>query len=387
MTQILSETYLDYSDILIKPKMGNNLSSRKDVNLTREYVFKRGQIRKGLGIFNANMATVGNFETAKKLLKAGMFATLHKFYTAEEMIDFMRQCQNEKIDYSNLFISIGIKNGIGELDKLKEIKDSTMWFKPNICIDAPNFYINKAFEVLKHCRELFPESVIMCGNIASSDICHKLLDYADILKVGIGPGSVCRTRSVTGCGVPMVSCILDCADVVHSVGGMICADGGIVEVGDICKAFALNADFVMSGGMFAGTDEAEGEIITRCIRLNEYSFDTSYYLDPDTKIKTFVDIPDKPMFEYKKYKLYYGMSSTLANNKFAGGMKDYKASEGREAFIPYTGSLDKILQDIKGGIASACTYIGAANVKDMSKCATLIKVNHTINKVFEKYEK
>lgn len=387
MTQILSETYLDYSDILIKPKMGNNLSSRKDVNLTREYVFKRGQIRKGLGIFNANMATVGNFETAKKLLKAGMFATLHKFYTAEELIDFMRQCQNEKIDYSNLFISIGIKNGIRELDKLKEIEDGAMWFKPNICIDAPNFYINKAFEVLKHCRELFPESVIMCGNIASSDICHKLLDYADILKVGIGPGSVCRTRSVTGCGVPMVSCILDCADVVHSVGGMICADGGIVEVGDICKAFALNADFVMSGGMFAGTDEAEGEIITRCIRLNEYSFDTSYYLDPDTKIKTFVDIPDKPMFEYKKYKLYYGMSSTLANNKFAGGMKDYKASEGREAFIPYTGSLDKILQDIKGGIASACTYIGAANVKDMSKCATLIKVNHTINKIFEKYEK
>ena len=378
MTQILSETYLDYSDILIKPKMGNNLSSRKDVNLTREYVFKRGQIRKGLGIFNANMATVGNFETAKKLLKAGMFATLHKFYTAEEMIDFMRRCQNEKTDYSNLFISIGIKNGIRELDKLKEIEDGAMWFKPNICIDAPNFYINKAFEVLKHCRELFPESVIMCGNIASSDICHKLLDYADILKVGIGPGSVCRTRSVTGCGVPMVSCILDCADVVHSVGGMICADGGIVEVGDICKAFALNADFVMSGGMFAGTDEAEGEVIEKCYKTNEYAIDMIDGSKP---------IPDQPLYKIKKYKLYYGMSSTLANNKFAGGMSNYKASEGREAFIPYTGSLDKILQDIKGGIASACTYIGAANVKDMSKCATLIKVNHTINKIFEKYEK
>ena len=378
MTQILSETYLDYSDILIKPKMGNNLSSRKDVNLTREYVFKRGQIRKGLGIFNANMATVGNFETAKKLLKAGMFATLHKFYTAEEIIDFMRQCQNEKIDYSNLFISIGIKNGIRELDKLKEIEDGAMWFKPNICIDAPNFYIDKAFEVLKHCRELFPESVIMCGNIASSDICHKLLDYADILKVGIGPGSVCRTRSVTGCGVPMVSCILDCADVVHSVGGMICADGGIVEVGDICKAFALNADFVMSGGMFAGTDEAEGEVIEKCYKTNEYAIDMIDGSKP---------IPDQPLYDIKKYKLYYGMSSTLANNKFAGGMSNYKASEGREAFIPYTGSLDKILQDIKGGIASACTYIGAANVKDMSKCATLIKVNHTINKIFEKYEK
>lgn len=378
MTQILSETYLDYSDILIKPKMGNNLSSRKDVNLTREYVFKRGQIRKGLGIFNANMATVGNFETAKKLLKAGMFATLHKFYTAEETIDFMRQCQNEKTDYSNLFISIGIKNGIRELDKLKEIEDGAMWFKPNICIDAPNFYINKAFEVLKHCRELFPESVIMCGNIASSDICHKLLDYADILKVGIGPGSVCRTRSVTGCGVPMVSCILDCADVVHSVGGMICADGGIVEVGDICKAFALNADFVMSGGMFAGTDEAEGEVIEKCYKTNEYAIDMIDGSKP---------IPDQPLYDIKKYKLYYGMSSTLANNKFAGGMKDYKASEGREVLIPYTGSLDKILQDIRGGVASACTYIGATKVKDIPKCATLIKVNNTINKIFEKYEK
>jgi len=188
MTQILSETYLDYSDILIKPKLGNNLNSRKDVNLVREYKFKFGEIRKGLGVFNANMFTVGNFATAKKLLAKGMFATIHKFYTAEEIIKFMNECQEEKINYDNLFISIGIKNGIRELDKLKEIENGAMWFKPNICIDAPNFYIDKAFEVLEHCRELFPKSVIMCGNIASSDVCHKLLEYADILKIGIGSG-------------------------------------------------------------------------------------------------------------------------------------------------------------------------------------------------------
>lgn len=377
MTQILPETYLDYSDILIKPKMGNNLSSRKNVNLMREYKFKHRQIRTGLGIFNANMTTVGNFKTAKKLLKAGMFATIHKFYTAEEIIKFMGECQEEKINYDNLFISIGIKNGKFEVEKLKEIEDGAMWFKVNICIDAPNFYIDKAFETLVACRHLYPESVIMCGNIASSDICHKLLEYADILKIGIGSGAVCTTRKMTGCGVPMVSLILDCADVAHSIGGMICADGGIVEVGDICKAFALNADFVMSGGMFAGTNEAEGEIITDCIRTNRYSYE-----EYDS-----IPTPLDPIYDYKKYKLYYGMSSKLANNKFAGGMSNYKASEGREVYIPYTGSLDDILQDIRGGIASACTYIGAANVKDMSKCATLIKVNHTINKVFEKYEK
>jgi len=377
MTQLLAEMYLDYSDILIKPKLGNNCSSRKDVKLNREYTFKRGQIRKGLGIFNANMATVGNFATAKKLLKAGMFATLHKFYTAEEIVAFMHECQDEKIDYSNLFITIGIRHWPEEFSKLREIEDSGVWLKENICIDAPNFYIPEAYRILKQIRENYLDAVIMCGNIASSDICHKLLEYADILKIGIGPGSVCKTRSQTGCGVPMVSNILECADVVHAVGGMICADGGITEVGSISKAFCLNADFVMIGGMFAGTDEAEGEVITECIRSNKYSYE-----EINNK-----QIPLDPIYDYKKYKLYYGMSSVLANNKFAGGMQNYKASEGREVLIPYTGSLDAILQDIKGGVASTCTYIGATSVKYMSKCATLIKVNHTINTVFEKYEK
>ena len=363
MTQILSETYLDYSDILIKPKLGNNLNSRKEVNLVREYKFKFGEIRKGLGVFNANMYTVGNFATAKKLLAKGMFATLHKHYTAEEIINFMKECQEERINYDNLFVTIGVKDDIRELDKLKEIDNGAVWLKNNICIDAPNFYIDKSFRVLEHCRDLFPNSVIMCGNIASSDVCHKLLEYADILKIGIGSGSACRTRAQTGCGTPMVSLILECADIIHSVGGMLCADGGIVEVGDICKAFALNSDFVMIGGMFAGTDEAEGSIIEKQYKSNELGALTC-------KIIT------------KKYKLYYGMSSTLANNKFAGGLKDYKTSEGRESLVPYTGSLDKILQDICGGVASACTYIGAKTVKDMSKCATLIKVNHTINTIF-----
>jgi len=384
MTQVLTETYLDYSDILIKPKLGNNLNSRKDVNLSREYRFKRGQVRTGLGVFNANMATCGNFATAKKLLQSGMFATLHKFYTAEEIIAFMKECEAENISYDNLFISIGIRNNYRELDKLKDIEDSAKWHKQNICIDAPNFYIDKAVEVLQACRDQFPDAVIMCGNIASSDVCHKLLEYADILKIGIGSGSVCVTRKMTGCGTPMVSLILECADIVHSVGGMICADGGITEVGDICKAFALNSDFVMAGGMFAGTDEAEGEVIEKCFQKNEYEF----IIDKERSTEEVTEkTPITPKYEYKKYKLFYGMSSTLANNKFAGGMKDYKASEGREVLIPYTGPLDKILQDIRGGIASACTYIGSRNVKDMSKCATLIKVNNTLNRIFEKYEK
>ncbi len=367
MTQILSETYLDYSDILIRPKMGINLNSRKDVNLQRVFKFKHGQTRTGLGVFNANMATVGNFVVAAKLLNRGMFATIHKHYTTDEIGAFFNSCRAQNISLDNLFISIGLKNTDAEIQKLKDLESKYNWnASRNICIDAPNFYIQKALDVLERVRGEFPDSVIMAGNIASGDICLKLLDYADIIKCGIGSGSACLTRKQTGCGTPMVSLILECADIAHSVNGHICADGGIVDIGDICKALCLNADFVMAGGMFAGTDEAEGDIIEKHFETNEI-------------------VNGAHVIQTKQFKAYYGMSSEYANNKFAGGMSDYKTSEGRELLIPYTGALDKILQDITGGIASCCTYIGAASVKHMAKCATIIQVHNQLNKVFEKY--
>lgn len=367
MTQILHEINLDYSDILIRPKMGINLNSRKDVNLQRIFKFKHGQTRTGLGVFNANMATVGNFSVAAKLLARGMFATLHKHYSVDEIGGFIKESKKENIPLDNLFITIGLKNTDAEIEKLKELESKYGWNSPrNICIDAPNFYIQKALDVLARVRHEFPDSVIMAGNIASGDICLKLLDYADIIKCGIGSGSACLTRKQTGCGTPMVSLILECADIAHSVGGHICADGGIVDVGDIAKAFCLNSDFIMVGGMFAGTDEAEGEVIEKHFETNEI-------------------IDGKHVIQTKFFKQYYGMSSEYANNKFAGGMSNYKTSEGRELLIPYTGSIDKVLQDITGGIASCCTYIGATSVKHMSKCATIIQVHNQLNKVFEKY--
>jgi GMP reductase len=367
MTQILHEINLDYSDILIRPKMGINLNSRKDVNLERLFKFKHGQTRTGFGMFNANMATVGNFAVAKKLLSRGMFATLHKHYSVSDIGDFLNSARQEKVPLDNLFITIGLKNIEDEIQKLKELESKYNWKQPrNICIDAPNFYIQKALDVLARVRKEFSDAVIMAGNIASGDICLKLLDYADIIKCGIGSGSACLTRKQTGCGTPMVSLIVECADIAHSVGGHICADGGIVDVGDIAKAFCLNSDFVMAGGMFAGTDEAEGETI-------EKHFETSEIIDGKHVIQT------------KYFKQYYGMSSEYANNKFAGGMSNYKTSEGRELLIPYTGAIDRVLQDIKGGIASCCTYIGATSVKHMSKCATIIQVHNQLNKVFEKY--
>lgn len=367
MTQILSEVFLDYSDILIRPKMGINLNSRKDVDLKRIFKFKHGQSRTGLGIFNANMATVGNFTVAKKLLTRGMFATLHKHYTVDEIGTFMDSCRGEDVSLDNLFITIGLKNADIEIQKLKDLESKYKWISSrNICIDAPNFYIPNALDVLRRVRHEFPDAVIMAGNIASGDICLKLLDYADIIKCGIGSGSACLTRRQTGCGTPMVSLVVECADIAHSVGGHICADGGIVDVGDICKAFCLNSDFIMAGGMFAGTDEAAGDIIEKHFETNEI-------------------VNGARAVQKKYFKAYYGMSSEYANNKFAGGMADYKTSEGRELLIPYTGAIDKILQDIVGGIASCCTYIGATSVKHMAKCATIIQVHNQLNKVFEKY--
>lgn len=367
MTQILHETYLDYSDILIRPKMGINLNSRRDVDLQRTFKFKHGGLRTGLGVFNANMATVGNFVVAKKLLSRGMFATLHKHYSVNEIGAFFESCRGENIPLDNLFITIGLRNTDAEIQKLQELESKYGWVAPrNICIDAPNFYIPNALDVLRRIRDEFSDAVIMAGNIASGDVCLKLLDYADIIKCGIGSGSACLTRKQTGCGTPMVSLILECADIAHSVNGHICADGGIVNVGDMCKAFCLNSDFVMAGGIFAGTDEAAGDII-------EKHFETNEIVDGAHVIQT------------KYFKVYYGMSSEYANNKFAGGMSDYKTSEGRELLIPYTGPIDKILQDITGGIASCCTYIGATSVKHMAKCATIIRVHNQLNRVFEKY--
>lgn len=373
MTQILPETYLDYSDILIKPKMGINLNSRKDVDLNRLFKFKHAGTRSGLGVMNANMATVGNFKTAKKLLSANMFATLHKHYSLNQIISFLQDCKHDNISTDNLFITVGLRNSDDAMEILKQLSramynDMPLWGTQNICIDAPNFYIPKALTFLKRVRDEFPKALIMAGNIASSDICLKLLDYADIIKASIGSGSACTTRKQTGVGTPMVSLISECADAIHSVNGHLCADGGIVNIGDISKAFCLNSDFVMIGGMFAGCDEAAGEIVEKHFMSNE--------IDPKTL---------KNLIEIKKYKQFYGMSSEYANNKYAGGMGDYKTSEGRELLIPYTGSIDTIIQDIKGGVASCCTYIGAKSVKDMSKCSTIIKVHNQLNTVFEKY--
>jgi GMP reductase len=190
----------------------------------------------------------------------------------------------------------------------------------------------------------------MAGNVVTGEMVEQLiLSGADIVKVGIGPGSVCTTRIKTGVGYPQLSAIIECADAAHGLKGHVCADGGCTVPGDVAKAFAAGADFVMLGGMFAGHDECSGDIIEE---------------------------------NGKTYKRFYGMSSAEAMIKYKGTVADYRASEGKSVNVPYRGKADVTVQDILGGVRSTCTYVGASRLKELSKCTTFIRVQQQINNIY-----
>lgn len=332
--QIENDVKLDYADVLIRPKR-STLGSRKEVELTRKYTFKHSrQPFIGVPIMSANMDTVGTFEVANVLAKHDMFTCLHKHYTTEDWI-----LQDDLCGYESMLTAYS--SGIGQedlikmdmtLDKVKDIKF--------ICLDVANGYSEYFVEVVKRVRAKYPETTLMAGNVVTADMTQELiLAGADIVKVGIGPGSVCTTRIKTGVGYPQLSAVMECADAAHGLGGHIIADGGITCSGDVAKAFGAGADFVMIGGMFAGHRET------------------------GTK--------------------FYGMSSATAMDKHSGGVADYRASEGKEVEITMKGPLDNTINDMLGGLRSACTYVGAKTLKDLTKCTTFVRVNNTHNRIFE----
>ena len=374
MTQIRDSIELDFCDVLFRPKR-TTLNSRSEADVIREYKFKYyPKTIKSCGIMAANMATTGTFDMNDVLQKYKAITCLHKHYTEYEIKNYMTI--NNMDDYSDhnsyTFISTGLKDDKEQLFRLLQTGSQI----DKICIDIANGYIPNLINFVKEVREKFPKSLIMVGNVVTGDMTQDLiLNGADIVKVGIGPGSVCTTRKLTGVGRPQLSAILECADAAHGVGGLVCADGGCTCAGDIAKAFGAGADFVMLGGMFAGTDESAGEIIEKMYRTNEYKY---HYLT-DNSIES-----DKPIFEVKKFKQFYGMSSQLAQEKHFGGMANYRASEGKVVEIPYKGSVENVIQEILGGIRSTMSYIGAKRLKDIPKCTTFYRVNRQLNEVFGK---
>jgi len=199
-----------------------------------------------------------------------------------------------------------------------------------------------------------------------------ILSGADIVKVGIGPGSVCTTRIQTGVGYPQLSAVIECADAAHGLGGHIIADGGCTCPGDVAKAFSAGADFVMLGGMLAGHDEGGGEVITKYYQTNELQYEVGAHLDNR-----------RHKVQEKKFVAFYGMSSDAANTKHFGGLKDYRSSEGREVLVPYRGAVANTIQNILGGIRSTCTYAGTKRLKHLPKCTTFVRVSNQYNKVYE----
>jgi len=355
--RIEEDIKLDFDDVLIKPKR-STLKSRKAVDIERVFTFKHSKKSwVGVPIIAANMDTTGTFEIGDVLKKYHMSTAMHKFYTNKDWDNYDGH-ENYTIP------SIGASDKDFEWYKEFVIK----YPKYNIvCVDVANGYGEYFVDFIKKMRQEFSDKTIIAGNVATSEMTEQLiLSGADIVKVGIGPGSGCTTRLKTGIGVPQLSAVMECADAAHGLGGHIIADGGCSTPADIAKAYAAGADFVMLGGMLAGHDESAGEKEEE-IYQDGFIWSNGQY---------------KPIYKKREFKTFYGMSSNTAQKKYYGGQKEYRASEGRTVRVPYRGSVENTIQEILGGLRSTCTYVGAPGLKQLSKCTTFIKVNNTHNRVF-----
>lgn len=341
---------LDFKDVLIRPKR-STLESRSQVSLLRSYKFRSsGREYNGLPIIASNMDTVGTFEMAIALNEHNLFTAIHKHTSAEEWRAFAHK-------HPEVIKNVAISTGISQQDQAR--LDEILACVPGvnfICIDVANGYAQSFVEYVKSTRSRYPDKTIMAGNVVTREMVEELIMAgADIIKVGIGPGSVCTTRKKTGVGYPQLSAVLECAEAAHGLDGHIISDGGCTVPGDVCKAFGAGADFVMLGGMLAGHDQCTGELET-----DEQSGEV--------------------------FKLFYGMSSKFAQDKYNAGLANYRASEGKVVRVPYKGDVSKTVLDILGGLRSTCTYTGSLELKALPRNTTFIRVTQQLNEVFSAKE-
>ena len=336
---------LDYSDVLIRPKR-STLTSRFDVELERTYTFYHsGMEWTGVPIMASNMDTTGTFEMHKVLSRSGMVTCIARHYNTDGKL------WNESAYRNKLCVMSGISK-----PEISEIVGILTTF-PDVAfvgLDVANGYTINFVEAIKRLREQLHDVTIIAGNVVTGDMTAELLlAGADIVKVGIGGGSVCTTRIKTGVGYPQLSAVIECADAAHGIGGHIIADGGCNSSGDMVKAFAAGADFVMAGGMLAGHEECDGILVF------------------EDDIETPVGME------------FYGMASQTAMDRHGHPNREYRGEEGKTVVVPYRGPVEHTAKDILGGIRSACTYVGAKRLKDLTKCTTFVRVNNTHNRIFE----
>ncbi|MBM7035209.1 guanosine 5'-monophosphate oxidoreductase [Vibrio sp. qd031] len=345
--RIEQELKLGFKDVLFRPKR-STLKSRSQVDLSREFTFKHsGRQWSGVPVIAANMDSVASFEMAAALAEHQVMTAVHKHYSVEQWAEFVSGATKNTLN--NVFVSTGTSDA--DFQKTKDImalSDDLIF----ICIDIANGYSEHLVEYVQRVRAEFPTKVISAGNVVTGDMVEELiLAGADIVKVGIGPGSVCTTRVKTGVGYPQLSAIIECADAAHGLGGRIIGDGGCACAGDVSKAFGGGADFVMLGGMLAGHSESGGEIVEK---------------------------------DGQSFMKFYGMSSQSAMSKHSGGVAKYRAAEGKTVLLPFRGSVHETISDILGGVRSTCTYVGAAQLKELTKRTTFIRVQEQENNVYGK---
>lgn len=342
--RIDNEIKLDFKDCLIRPKR-STLKSRSEVNLQRDFTFKHsGRQFSGIPIIAANMDGVGTLDMMEALWPHSLGVALRKQYSVDRLIGAYEYHTEA---FQDNWMSFGIMEH--DLAKLKEI--SAKIPVNNICIDVANGYTETFVDTIKRLRDLYPDTTIMAGNVVTGDMVEALvLAGADIVKVGIGPGSVCTTRKMTGVGYPQLSAVIECADAAHGLKALICSDGGCQVPGDLAKAFGAGADFVMLGGMLAGHEQGE------------------YPSKIDKDGKTFYE--------------FYGMSSDTAQLKHEGQMRKYRASEGKTVLVEDKGDVNDTVTEILGGLRSACTYVGSPTLKELSKRTTFVRVTQQLNPMF-----
>lgn len=338
--RIIEDVKLDYKDVLITPKR-STLSSRSQVKLEKLFTFRSGNSWFGVPIIAANMDGVGTINMDSEFSKHRCMVALTKHISDVELIEHLKKKLESTI------YSLGI--GSSDLQKFDNIYNIVGNKQMRVCIDVANGYTQSFVDFIKQFRERYPYVLLMAGNVVTPEMTEELiLAGVDIVKVGIGPGSVCTTRKITGIGYPQLSAVIECADAAHGLKGHIIADGGCSVPGDVVKAFAAGADFVMLGGMLAGHKEGGASPISS----NQF----------------------------------YGMSSETAMEIHNGGVANYRASEGKTVEIPYRGEVSKTLKEILGGLRSACTYVGASELKELSKRATFVRVNQQLNNSLNAYE-
>ena len=356
MRKISDDIKLSYDDVLIVPQ-ANSFKSRKDIEVEVEYGFLHSsKVFRGVPIMTANMATCGTFEIAKVLSTYNIITTFHKYYTVSEYVDFFKEFN------SSYTICYTLGSREKDIEQLKEMIEMRLIDNFDfICIDVPNGYIDVFIETISLVRGLCPNHIIIAGNVVTPEQTLKCLKAGcDVVKIGIGPGSACTTRRMAGVGYPQISAVLECSKVAQEYvaktghrGRVIC-DGGQQFVGDVCKGFCAGADFNMFGSMFSGYDESGGEVVE---------------------------------FYGKKYKEYFGSSSTKALNKFYGKKDKHRASEGRETYVEYKGSIHDFIQELFGGIRSCGTYIGAKGISEFFERSVFVRTNQQVTNYLEQNEK